>query len=174
MLERRERVEQWARKEEQGAGSRSHALSLGWVVTLVRRWLVGRRRRRRGEEYMRAAVYSGRFAVSSCLRSSCLARWERQLGEQCTSQRESGQLEAPRLSLNCRLVWTRPAFQLCCMANFHLPTCSGIGKTLPRVRSQQTGTRSFMSSMPYTLLPSIVHDHSTLANIHADQYMPAE
>ena len=173
MLERRERVEQWARKEEQGAGSRSHALSLGWVVTLVRRWLVGqrrRRRRRRGEEYMRAAVYGERtpfLRVSRCP-VSCL-------GESSARRKESPpSSKRPRLSLNCRLVWTRPAFQLCCIANFHLPTCSGIGKTLPRVRSQQTGTRSFMSSMPYTLLPSIVHDHSTLANIHADQHMPAE
>ena len=47
---------------------------------------------------MRAAVYDGwRQAVSSCLKSSCLARWERQRQqvEQCTSQRESAQLEAP-------------------------------------------------------------------------------
>lgn len=53
MLERRERVEQqWARKEEQGASSRSHARAgLGGEAVAG-----GSAATAEGEEYMRAAV----------------------------------------------------------------------------------------------------------------------
>ena len=143
MLERRERVEQWARREEQGADSRSHARAgLGSEAVAG-----GSATAAEEEEYMRAAVYGGRFAVSSCLRPSCLARWERQLGAQCPSQRESAQLEAPRLSLNCRLVCTRPAFQLCCMSNFDSLNMFRDLQTLWQVHCRRTRMAAILRAM---------------------------
>ena len=161
------------------AGGRLAIARARW---LVRRWLAGRRRRRRrrgGEEYMRAAVYgwlaASRFFVSQVVLSCTLGETAGRAVHVAERVGPSSARSAPpRLSLNCRLCPDPARVSARCMPISILPTCSGIGKTLPRVRSQKTGTRSFMSSMPYTLLPSIVHDHSTLANIHADQHMPAE
>ena len=75
-------------------------------------------------EYMVVVIWAARrFFVSHVVLSCALGdSWEG--SEQCTSQRESANsLEAPpALSLVLqivRFVWTRPAFQLCCMPNFH-------------------------------------------------------
>jgi len=176
-------VEQWARKEEQGAGnSRSHARSLSGLGGEAVAGGSGGGGEERGERSICEQQYmmvGGRPFLRVSSRPVLHAGRDSDSRSSSARRRESppSSKRRPRFSLNCRVVQTRAAFQLCCSANFHLPTCSGIGeilKTLPRVRRQEAGTRSFLPSMPCTLLPSTVHDHSTLANIHADQHMPAE
>lgn len=147
-------------KGRAGGKARDRTRALGWVV---RRWLAGRRRwRRGGGVYASSGIWlaAGRFFVSQVVLScTCTCTLGETAGRAVhVAERVRPARSASRLSLNCRSVWTRPAFQLCCTPISILPTCSGIGKTLPRVRRQQTGSRwSSKSSMPYTLLPSTVH-----------------
>jgi hypothetical protein len=120
---------------------------------------------------MRAAVYGRRLAVSSCLKSSCLVRWERQLEEQCTSQRGTKRvrLQAPSaLSLNRTLPncpmrsGTGPRFK--CI-NFH-PNM---------IRDRENLATSSSPADQHTLVAVIHAIHATaiylfpLANIPADQ-----
>lgn len=111
---------------------------------------------RRGEEYMRAAVYGWwRQAVSSCLKSSCLARWERRQVEQCTSQRESASSKRPPGSaLIVDLSRLGPRFSSL-HANLHPPNMLRDRENLATSSSPanwHTLVQVHFSFMPYTLL----------------------
>lgn len=122
---------------------------------------------------MRAAVYGRRLAVSSCLKSSCLVRWERQLEEQCTSQRGTKRvrLQAPSaLSLNGTLpncpMWSGTGPRFKCI-NFH-PNM---------IRDRKNLATSSSPANRHTLVAVIHAIHATaiyllpLANILADQHI---
>ena len=99
---------------------------------------------------MRAAVYgwlaASRFFVSQVVLSCTLGETAGRAVHVAERVGPSSARSAPpRLSLNCRLCPDPARVSARCMPISILPTCSGIGKTLPRVRRQLTGTRSLMS-----------------------------
>ena len=167
MLERRERVEQWARKEEQGVGSRSHARA-GWVV---RRWLVGRWRRERGGVYASSSIWWAvrRFFVSQVVLSCTLGETAGRAVQ--VAERVRLARSAPRLSLDCRLCLDPGRVSALLHANFHPPNMLRDRKNLATT-SSPANRHTLVDVLHPVHTPAIYM--ITLANIHADQHMPAE
>jgi len=119
MLERRERVEQWARREEQGADSRSHARAgLGGEAVAGGSAAAAEERRSICEQqYM---VGGHRFFVSHVVLCSVLGRAvhvAKRVSSQASraSVPEAPSALPPRPPKLSDVPGPRPVFQLCCI-----------------------------------------------------------